>query len=398
MQKRILKNGLTILFDKRKTDSVAINVTVKVGSNNEKVRILGLSHFLEHILFEGTKKRTAIELANEIEKVGGYMNASTSNEYTDYYAIVPSNYFDTALEIVADMLINSKFERKVIEKERQVILDEISLHDDDPNTYQWILFSKCLFKKANAKNPVAGSYASVSRATSQDIVMHFRKHYVPNNIIVSISGNAKDVFGKVENKFGMLERQEIPKYKDNKEPRDNKPTLKKVGKKINHSYLVIGYKAPTIKSKDTFAMEVIRAILGKGQSARLFNEIRTKRGLGYAVGAQYSANLGFGYFASFVSADKKNIPICREILLNEFKLTGLTRKEVEEAKRYIIGSNLIRNEGNGERSEGNALFEMAKMSLKSYLKAIKAVKFETVRKTAKKYFNGAYTEVFLEQR
>ena len=398
MQKRILKNGLTILFDKRKTDSVAINITGKVGSNNDKVRILGLSHFLEHILFEGTKKRTAIELASEIEKVGGYTNASTSNEYTDYYAIVPSNYFDKALEILADMLINSKFEKKEIEKERQVILDEISLHDDDPNTYQWILFSKCLFKKANAKNPVAGSYKSVSRATSQDIVKHFKRHYVPNNMVVSVSGNAKDVFDNVESKFGVLKRQKVPKYKDNKEPRDKKPTIKKEKKRINHSYLIIGYKAPTVKSRDTFAMEVIRAILGKGQSSRLFNEIRTKRGLGYSVGAQYSANLGFGYFASFVSADKKNIPKCREILLNEFKLAGLTRKEVEEAKRYIMGSSQIRNEGNAERSEGNALFEMAEMSLKSYLKAIKAVKFEEVIKIAKKYFNGAYTEVFLEQR
>lgn len=398
MQKRVLKNGLTILFDKRKTDSVAINVTVKVGSNNERLRVLGLSHFLEHILFEGTKKRTAIELANEIEKLGGYMNASTSNEYTDYYAIVPSNYFDTALEILADMLINSKFEKKVVEKERQVILDEISLHDDDPNTYQWILFSKCLFKKANAKNPVAGSYASVSRATSQDIVKHFKRHYVPNNMVVSVSGNARDVFDKVKSKFGLLKRQKVPKYKDSKEPRDKKPTIKKEGKKINHSYLVIGYKAPTVKSRDTFAMEVIRAILGKGQSSRLFNEIRTKRGLGYSVGAQYSANLGFGYFASFVSADKKNIPTCREILLKEFKLVDLTRKEVGEAKRYIIGSNLIRNEGNAERAEGNALFETAGMSLKSYLKAIKAVKFEEVKKMTKKYFNNNYTEIVLEQR
>lgn len=397
MEKRVLKNGLTILFDKRDSDSVTINILVKVGSNHEPAKIMGVSHFLEHILFEGTKKRTAIELANEIEKVGGYMNASTGHEYTNYYITVPNKYFDNALEILSDMIINSTFESKVIEKERQVILDEISLSLDEPSSYQWILFEETLFKKIKGRNPIAGTYKTVSAITKEEILNYFKKNYVPNNMIVSISGNASNISEKVDKSFGKLKTVKLEREKES-EPGDEKPSIKKENRKMTTSYLIIGYKAPKINDNDAYAMEVIRAILGKGQSSRLFNEIRTKRGLGYAVGAKYDSMVEYGSFAAFVTADKKNIPLCREILLNEYKLNGLTEKEVKEAKDYIIGSILIKNELNSERADANAALEMAKISLKSYLEAIKAVKFEDVKKVAKKYFNGGYTEVLLEQR
>lgn len=398
MQKRVLKNGLTILFDKRRSDSVTINIFVKVGSDHEKPKILGVSHFLEHVLFEGTKTRSALELASEIEKVGGYINAITDNDYTCYYATVPSKYFDRALEILADMTINSTFEPKVVKKEREVILDEISLALDDPNSYQWILFTKTLFKKINAKNPVAGTYKTVARITRDEILRYYKRYYAPNNIIVSVAGNANSVFSKVGRLFRVLKAKKLSREKKVKEPRDKKAWIKREKKKIKHSYLVIGYKVPSILHRDSAAIEVARAILGKGQSSRLFNEIRTKRGLGYVVGAQHMARVDYGYFACYVSADKKNIPTCREIILNELKLPNLTRKEVKEAKDYIIGSILIKNEANEERVQENAWLHMAGMDLKSYLKAIKAVKFEEVAKIAKKYFNGNYSEVLLEQR
>ncbi len=398
MQKRVLKNGLTILFDKRKSDSVTLNIFVKVGSNNENSNILGVSHFLEHMLFEGTKKRTALELSNEIEKVGGYMNAATTNEYTYYFASVPKSYFDVALDILSDMVLNSKFEDKTINKERQVILDEIGVHDDEPSDYQWTLFNKTLFKKLPAKNPVIGTKKTIARMNRNQIVGYFKKYYTPNNVIVSVSGDARNVIEKITKIFGDLRREKLPKSKKIKEPKDKKPTIKREKKKILHSYLVIGYKAPSVENKDTYAMEVIRAILGKGQSSRLFNEIRTKRGLGYIVGAEYVGKTDYGYFASFVSADRKNIPICRDILLKEFKLPDLTNKEVEEAKNYVIGSLILKNETNSERSEFNAALEMDKTTLKGFIKGVKAVKFRDIKKAVKKYFNKNYTEVFLEQR
>lgn len=397
MEKRVLKNGLTILFDKRDSDSVTLNILVKVGSDNEKPKVFGVSHFLEHLLFEGTKKRTAVELAGEIEKVGGYMNAATTNEYTYYFASVPKDYFDTILEILSDMVLNSKLEQKVIDKERQVVIDEIGVHDDDPNDYQWTLFSKTLFKKIPAKNPVIGNKKTISSMTRDEIIEYYNQYYVPNNMIISVSGNAEAVIDKIVNAFGHLKAKELPKVKEIKEPEDKKPGKVREEKKILHSYLVLGYKAPSAMHKDMFTMDVIKAILSRGQSSRLFNEIRTKRGLGYIVGADYSARTTYGYFASYVSADKKNIPLCREILLKEFKLPDLTKKEFEEAKNYVVGSMILRNETNAVRAEFNASLEMDKMTLKSYLDGIKAVKFEDINNAISKYFNGNYTEVLLEQ-
>ncbi|MDP4012102.1 MAG: pitrilysin family protein [Candidatus Nanoarchaeia archaeon] len=398
MQKRVLKNGLTVLYDKRDSNSVTVNIWVKTGSDNEDIKFLGLSHFLEHILFEGTKTRSAQQIANAIEKVGGYMNAATSNDFTCYYVTVPSKYFEVALDILSDMLICSSFNQKVIDKERKVILDEISLGHDDPNKYQWILFQENLFKKINAKNPTAGTVRSVSGLTRENIINYFNEYYVPNNIAISISGKANNVFNNVSKFFGKLKRKQLPKIKKIKEPADKKITKVKEKRRLTSSYLIIGYKAPPLNHKDSFAMDVIRAILGKGQSSRLFHEIRTERGLGYVVGAEYDARKDYGLFAAFVSAAKKNIQICREIILNEFKLHGLTQKEVKEAKDYIIGSALIKNEDNGTRAENNAALEMSNLDLKTYLKGIKNVTILDVKRILKKYLNGNYTEALLEQK
>ena len=142
METFILKNGVKVVFCRRKTESLAIEVGIKVGSDNENAGNNGISHFLEHMLFEGTKKRTTLQIANEIESLGGELNAATTNERTFVYVKLPKKHFEAALDVLSDIILNPVFDEKAIEKERKVILSEINLVNDEPRFYQWILFQK----------------------------------------------------------------------------------------------------------------------------------------------------------------------------------------------------------------------------------------------------------------
>ena len=174
MHKYTLKNGLTLLFEKRATKTTAVEVTVKTGSNNESKKINGISHFIEHMLFEGTKTRkSSREIANEIEKLGGELNAYTSNERTAFFAKVLNKHFDKALEILSDIIKNPLFDKKNIEKERKVILKEINLVTDEPRFHQWILFQKTLFKKHPSKNPTYGTVEAVKTITKKDLLNYY---------------------------------------------------------------------------------------------------------------------------------------------------------------------------------------------------------------------------------
>src|SRR3989338_7384046 len=154
MKKYTLKNGITLIFEKTSSKSVAVEIMFKVGSNFESLKVAGISHFLEHMLFEGTKKRkTSREIANEIEKYGGDFNAYTTGDRTAFFIKIINKRFDVALDILSDMVKNPVFGKKIIEKEKQVILKEINMITDDPRLHQWILFQKTLFERHHAKNP-----------------------------------------------------------------------------------------------------------------------------------------------------------------------------------------------------------------------------------------------------
>src|SRR3989338_232969 len=194
MKKTTLKNGLTLIEEKKDTDSVSIVITVKTGSNNESKNIFGISHFIEHMLFEGTVNRASSTIiGNEIERLGGDLNAYTTNERTCFYVKVPKKHFDIALEIASDIMQHPLFDNKMIEKERSVILKEINMVTDEPRFHQWVLFSKTLFKKHSAKNPTYGTVKAVKRISRQDLVSYYKKYYVPNNMVISVVGSVNNV-------------------------------------------------------------------------------------------------------------------------------------------------------------------------------------------------------------
>lgn len=397
MKKILLNNGMTLILEKTESNSVTLSVCVKTGSNNEDNNLRGISHFLEHMIFEGTKNRTNIEIVKEIEGLGGEFNAFTSHETTFFYIKILSKYFDKALEIISDILKNSIFEEKIIEKERKVILEEMNLWKDDPKSYQWGLFEKALYKNHPSKYPVIGFKETLNNVKRKEIINYFNNYYVPNNICIVVTGNFDSLTEKkLKNEFNDLK----PKKIETKIFLDEQQFENKIEEKkhVSHSYYIIGFKTINVDNKDSYVLDLVSIILGYGQSSRLFNEIRTKRGLSYNTGATHDCNKTYGYFAAYVSAEHKNVKLCKELILKEFKLKNLTEKEIEDAKKFLEGTILLRNEDTKELAVSLGHWEYYKNDAKEfyeYIKKIKKVSKNDILRVLKKYFTDKYTEVLL---
>ncbi|MBI2541544.1 insulinase family protein [Candidatus Woesearchaeota archaeon] len=402
MNKYMLKNGITLLFEKNNSKSVAVEVMFKFGSNFENKKTLGLAHFLEHMLFEGTKKRKdSREIANEIERFGGEFNAYTTGDRTAFFIKIINKRIDTALDILSDMVSSPVFDDKIIEKEKRVVLKEINMVTDDSRLHQWILFHKALFEKHPVKNPTYGTVHTVKSFGKGQVADYYRSHYIPNNMIISIVGNIANARKKAERYFGSLKPNNIV-YR----ARVNEP-LQKKGKKIVekrenlNSYMVLGYKTVPRLHKDSYALDVIAAVLGRGQSGWIFDEIRNKRGLAYQAGVNDENESDYGTFAVYTSLDKKNIGKAKEIILQQFRrLETISSKDLEDAKTYVEGNHTLETEDNFSRADNLAMWESIKDAglAESYLKKINKITINDVRRAAKKYLNDRYAMVVIEQK
>lgn len=399
MKKTIMKNGLTVIVEKRKAKSVTVQVMVKAGSNYENEKIAGISHFIEHMVFEGTKNRTAIQISNEIESLGGEINAATSTERTIYYITVLKKYFDTAVDVLADMIQNSLFDEKMIEKERSVVLDEVNLVMDDPKRYQWVLFQKQLYKKHPARNPIYGTPEAIKTITRQDMINYYNNHYTPNNIIISVVGNVKEAEQKIEQAF-TFQPGETGRRERVEEPEQEKTETLVENRDILQSYMTLGYKTVARTHEDSYVIDVIRSILGRGQSSKLFDEIRVKRGLAYSLGVIHDPEVDYGWLAVYVGTDKKNIETIKEIILKEVKNLGkVNSTELKDAKRFIEGNYYLENEDNHTMADNLASWELVGdlQGADEYIKRIKKVTKQDIKRVVQKYLQN-YVYVGIEQK
>jgi len=401
MKKYMLKNGATIIFEKNSSESVAVEVMFKVGSNFESREMAGISHFLEHMLFEGTKKRkNSREIANEIEKYGGEFNAYTTGDRTAFFIKIISKKLDVALDILSDMVANPVFDSKVIEKEKMVVLKEINMVTDDPRLHQWVLFQKKLFEKHPARNPTYGSVETVKSFDRNHVAGYYYSHYIPNNMVVSVVGNVINARKKVEEYFGSLKPGKLTRRAVVKEPLQSRIKKFVEKKKVLNSYMVLGYSTVPRTHKDSYVFDVITAILGRGQSGWMFDEIRNKRGLAYQVGVNSERESDYGMFAVYTSLDKSKIEDAKKIILEQFRrLDTVTKQELEEAKTYIEGSHALQMEDNFHNADNLAVWETIKDAKLAdlYLSNINKVSLNDVRRVAKEYLNDKYTLVVIEQ-
>jgi predicted Zn-dependent peptidase len=245
INKKQLNNGLKILYKKTNTKSVTIAVCVKAGCVYEPDELMGVSHFLEHMLFNGTTNRTQSEILTTIEDLGGEINASTYSDKTIYTIKILNKYFDIALDVISDMILNSTLPQTLFDREKKIVLDEINMVYDIPRDYQFTLFKETLFKIHSARKRILGTKNTITNLSREQLLDYYKKYYVVNNLIVSVAGNIKNVFNLISEKFSNVENKKLV-FEKTPKPQNIYNKFVET-RNISQSYFVMGYVIPAKK-------------------------------------------------------------------------------------------------------------------------------------------------------
>ncbi|MFH0831749.1 MAG: pitrilysin family protein [archaeon] len=378
-----LKNGMTILFEKRNLPIVSVAFAVRAGGVNEIGEEKGISHFIEHMLYKGTPSRNAQKIASEIERNGGILNGFTSETATAFWCKLPSKQVNTALNVLSDMVKNPLFEKKELEKERKVIFEEIKMRKDSPRLYVSDQIPGHLYEPPLAI-PLIGTYASMNSLDRQMLVDKFKRIYCPENMVLCVVGDAD--FGSItefaEQNFGN-EKGTIPKIPIKLK---NEEIIEK-RKSIDQANMAFACHAPLAQDKMSYAAVVLNTLMAGGMSSRLFSEIREKRNLAYAVKGEADITKDFAYHLIYVGAMKENVEKIKSIILNEFDkaASDISEKELNEVKNQIIGNHQISMEDSSEQMASLLLYEVDNniSGFYDFEKRISEVRLGDVQKLAK---------------
>jgi len=382
-KKRILSNGMTIILEKRNLPVVSVSFAVRNGGINENISEKGISHFIEHLLYKGTPTRNSRKIGEEIERRGGQINGFTDEEITAYWCKMPSKHLNVALEVLGDMIKNPKFDEKEIEKERQVIFEEIKMRKDTPQIYVFDEIQKTLYSGAMDISLI-GNFKTMNLIDRKKILEKFKKVYTPNNLILCVIGDAdfNELVKFAEKTFGN-EKGKIPEQKFNLK---NETKIEK-RRGIDQANLIFAYHVPFGDDKKTYAASVLNALIADGFSSRLFNEIREKRNLAYAVKGGCEINKRFGYNFIYVGTTKDNIEKVRGLILKEFKKVAknLKERELRDVKNQMIGQYEIGMEDSQSQMLNLLSYEIISdaENFYKYKDEIQKVKIEDVKKIAK---------------
>lgn len=335
-----LPNGQTLIIQEVKNNPiVTIDTWVKTGSINEDDTNNGVSHFLEHLFFKGTKKHPAGEFDRILESKGAIINAATSKDFTHYYITIPSEYFNTALELHSDMLINPQIPRKELEKERKVVLEEISKDGNTPSKKVFENLNSLMYTTHPYKRKVIGTSEIVSTITREEILDYFNKHYAPSNMVTLVIGDVDTAL--VQEKVAQYFGQDYKKPVKNSFRKEHPLTTQK--RKVEYTdtqsgYMMIGFRGVDINSCDTYALDVLSQILGGGKTSRFYKNIKEQKGLAYAISASNGSfrDDGILYITSNfnpANADKLEKAIFEEIC--NIQKYGVTEEELNTAKKMI---------------------------------------------------------------
>jgi predicted Zn-dependent peptidase len=380
--RKTLKNGMTVILEKRNLPVVSVAFAVRNGGINEKEEEKGISHFIEHMLYKGTPARSAKEIAEQIEKIGGELNGFTSEEITAYWCKMPSRHLNIALEVLSDMVKNPLFDEKELEKERKVIFEEIKMYHDDPRMHSLDEIQKLLYN-GTMKINLAGTFETMNSLTRDKILDKFRQVYTPNNMILCVVGNCDfDYLIKfVEKTFGNEKGKIIS---ENFELENETKIEKRDG--IDQANLIFAHHAPVAGDEKNSAAVVLNSLMAGGMSSRLFAEIREKRNLAYAVKGQSNINKTFAYNLIYVGTTKENIEKVKNLILEEFEkvANSLGEKELNQIKEQLIGNYQISMEDSQQQMVNLLAYELHGNAKKFYdfEKDILKVKLADVKRLA----------------
>jgi len=344
-KKKVLANGLRVLtIPMPGLESVTVLVMAGAGSRYETRNNSGISHFLEHMAFKGTEKRpNAMAISSLIDGMGGEFNAFTGKETTGYYIKSSKERYETSLDVLSDMLMNSKLDPKEIDKERGVIIEEINLYEDMPVRKIGDIYEQLLYGDTPMGWDIAGNKEIINKISREDFVSYMAELYSADNLTVVVAGgiDSEDAESLVEKHFGEMKAFPIKKYEALVEKQD-KPQVLVKHKQTEQIHIALGVRTVSLASPKRYPLSLLAAILGGGMSSRLFHEVREKRGLAYYVRTHSDEYADAGTLVSMAGIDPKRVVEAVEVMMAEYRKVargemGLTEEELTKAKEFLKG-------------------------------------------------------------
>lgn len=391
-QKSKLSNGIRVVSERIPyVKSVAVGIWVGAGSRLETEEYSGISHFIEHLYFKGTDKRTAKAIAESLDAVGGQLNAFTSKEQTCYYAKVLDEHLDLALDVLADMFFNSKFEEKEINKEREVIKEEIKMYEDTPDELIHDLFSQTIWADHPLGRPVLGTEETISGFKREDILKYIGDNYTTDNIVIALAGNVdhEKILPQLEKLFGAREQSSLTKRL---EPPKNNAQSYNLYKETAQVQICLGVPGLYQEHPKIYPLYILNSILGGGLSSRLVQEVREDRGLAYSVYSYHSSFSDAGLLTFYAGTRPDNYEKVIQLIIEETSKVskeGFTDKEIQKAKEQLKGNLYLGLESVGSRMTRLGRNELSLnrfVSPDEVVEKITAVNKEQVQELAQQLF------------
>ena len=394
MKKTTLTNGLEIISHHiPSVQSVTLSVFVGAGSFQEARYPKGAAHFLEHMLFKGTKKRTSFQINAEMDNIGAFSNAYTDREITKYYHKVPYDQWKIGMDVLLDMIFHSTLPEEEIEKERMVILEEIKMYQDDPSGVAFDTLDEVLYPNQPERLAILGSPESVKSMTRNDLFSFLEEFYQPNNLKIVATGNIDhDALVSFVESFDLSRSGKTTKdpYPAISLSFDGSTTV--LERDLQQSHIAWATNGPVMKSDDTIAMSVLTNILSGGMSSRLFQKIRDQKGLAYSVFAGRTSTLDTGMLYGYIGTDPEKVEEAKSAVKEELLLLQnepLSHEEMQKAINYTKGTYMLKMESPDSINEyqgKSALFNL-EADFQSYIDKVASVTQEQIQEIAKRYID-----------
>ena len=402
VRRTVLPSGLRIVSEQLAgVRSASIGVWVGVGSRDETATLHGCSHFLEHLLFKGTPERSALDISIALDAVGGEFNAFTAKEYTCFHARVIDSDLPLAVDVLGDMITSSLLTSEDVEAERDVILDEIAMHDDDPDDVAHNLFAELAWGSGTPLGrSIAGTVDSIEALTRAQVLRFYRRHYRPENVVIAVAGNLDhaQLVRQVTKSFGrqdFLAGEAEPRTA--RHARGRRPRVyggvveaKRPFEQVN---LVLGMEGPDRSDDRRFALGVLNTALGGGTSSRLFQEVRERRGLAYSVFSFASHHADSGVVGVSVGCLPSKLDDVLAVVRTELSRVaahGITAEELERGKGQLRGGLVLGLEDSGSRMSRLGKAELVHdrlLSIDDVMARIESVTLDEIREIAAEVFS-----------
>ena len=391
-RKDTLSNGMRVVSETLpKSRSVSIGVWVRIGSRHERQEIGGISHFIEHLFFKGTERRTAKDIAIEMDSLGGEMNAFTTQETTTYYAKVVDEHLPVAIDILSDILLSSKFEPAEIEKERKVILEEIKGVEDTPDDFIHELITNAIWQDNSLGRPILGTKDTIRSLKHQDIISYISDHYCPKEIVISVAGNFEHakLIELLNASFGKLMRHGMPKVETTPA---FIPAVVVKKKQLEQVQVCIGCKGLNYTHEDRYVLSALNTVLGNSMSSRLFQEVREQHALAYSIYSYVTSYRDTGLLTVYAGTDPSNALETVKLVIKEFKKIkndGITFAEETRVKNQVKGSLVLSLESSNNHMSRLARQEIyfgKYLTIDDIIKGVEKVTREQVQQMAQNLF------------